>query len=129
MKQQRKWTDDEIETLKYAVESGCSVGRIAKMLRRTDRSVRAKAYKVGISFNEYKHKRSKEKFFDYQVRCPFFASFSQSEKRISCEGLDEGSLNCIKFNSEKLWVSKMNNHCCDEWSQCLVAKALEGKYE
>lgn len=63
---------------------------------------------------------------DAEVKCPFYASRQQDEKRIKCEGPVSGTTTQIVFKGSKKAYLKC--FCQDQYTKCRVYGMLIAKY-
>lgn len=61
------------------------------------------------------------------VLCPFYKKCCPTY--IVCEGLNKNGYISINFRSKIKRAEYMKKRCCAEWSECILAKALDSKYE
>ena len=119
--EKRKWTEKEKETLEKDLRQGKKVEEISKELGRTEKAIRVKVEKLGLSFSDFQ-------LADWNAKCPFFKAVF-TEGGICCEGVDEKStLICLFFD-----VQNQREHffsrCASEYMSCPIVKALLTKYE
>ena len=65
-------------------------------------------------------------FGDQDAICPFFKR--STEKRISCEGITDGCLTHIEFNSRNKKKMHRKIFCDRKYENCEVYRMLEDKY-
>lgn len=132
MSEKRNWNESEIELLVSSLEKGISTVRIADLLHRSVKSVECKINKMHLSKLEYKSKQIKQNYYAADVKCPFFVGSSKNtskNKKLICEGVNSYSSLYLHFANEGKWKEHLTKYCNNDWSNCLVAKMLMGKYE
>lgn len=60
------------------------------------------------------------------IECPFF--LTETGKTISCEGVEDGTKNLMRFESSEDKVAYIEEHCCHYPNECKLRKILEEKY-
>lgn len=119
--EKRKWTERETKTLYKFLRQGKSAKEIAQSLSRSEKAIRVKVEKLGLSFSDFQ-------MADYNAKCPFFRAVF-AEGGIICEGIDESSaVICLFFD-----VFKQRNHffsrCAEDYNACPWAQMLLKRYE
>lgn len=66
-------------------------------------------------------------FDDVNAVCPFFRY--SNERKISCEGITDGCVTNIEFNSKKKRDLHRRVFCNAKYKNCEIHKMLEEKYE
>lgn len=61
------------------------------------------------------------------ARCPFYSRTLPTY--IVCEGLTDGGYTSVNFKNKQRRKAFQDRYCCDDWQACLLAQALEKKYE
>lgn len=121
-----KWNDKEVDVLLKLLKEGKTPKEISVFLKRTEKGIRLKAERLGISFKDYKVRNNSDYISDF-VLCPFFESLEYPRK-ISCEGFFDGTDNYLIFKDKELFCSHINSCCNKNWENCLIAATLIKKY-
>lgn len=66
-------------------------------------------------------------FYDQEALCPFF--HRSTDKDITCEGITDGCITKIAFNSRKKKKMHSDIFCNKKYENCEVYRMLEKKYE
>jgi hypothetical protein len=64
---------------------------------------------------------------DVNAVCPFFRS--SGKRKISCEGITDGCITSLEFNSGRKRDLHRKVFCNKKWQNCEIARMLEEKYE
>lgn len=132
MSEKRRWDDSETELLIRSLENGLNTADIAQLLHRSPKSVECKITKMHLSKLQYKSKHIKQRYYPIDVKCPFFMLSSKNTsktKKLICEGVNSDSSLSLQFTDEGKWKEYLTTYCNNNWSGCLIAKMLTGKYE
>lgn len=64
------------------------------------------------------------------VRCPFYLHDDWAKKRITCEGILDGSSLALLYRRREDYETQLDVFCCDHYENCEVYRMLmETKYE
>ena len=63
-----------------------------------------------------------------EVQCPFY-QFSDGRRRVTCEGILEGSYLALIYKSRQDFKKQMEVFCCQHYDKCEVYRMLMEKYE
>lgn len=123
------WTKEEIEQTKAAYLSGLSLKQIAEQLGRSEKSIRNKLARSGISVDELKRRVPKLTYYDdCKVLCPFYLEF-QNAKSVTCEGIISKTVIVNKFANPEDFSNYFAKYCCSDYQSCPVSEKLFAKYE
>lgn len=64
---------------------------------------------------------------DVYVRCPFF--HCGDERKISCEGITDGCITTLEFNSKEKKRLHRRIFCNERYTNCEIYRMLEEIYE
>ena len=67
------------------------------------------------------------RFDDVDVKCPFFKG--SDDKRISCEGVVNGSIIIVAFSSKNKRNIQKNTFCDHKYENCELYCAIKEKYD
>lgn len=72
-----------------------------------------------------------EGYKSVDIICPYWVSLFESKRYscITCEGLYPSSYEVTEFQSRKQRESHIEQYCKCKYNDCLLAKALNKKYE
>lgn len=59
--------------------------------------------------------------------CPYY--IRESEKMITCEGVEDGTLIGTRFDSEPQKIEYQRRHCFEKCERCKHAENLDKKYD
>lgn len=63
-------------------------------------------------------------YVDYAAQCPFYKA--EDRDIIYCEGVTDKSVIQLAFSGSA--AAYKNKFCCENWKRCLIASALQSKY-
>lgn len=63
------------------------------------------------------------------VRCPFYVTDDQRAKRVTCEGVVEGSILATIYRNKADFQKQMEVFCCEYYQKCEIYRMLMEKYE
>ena len=63
------------------------------------------------------------------VRCPFYRYDDDKRKKISCEGIVDGSDITVTFGTKEDYLLHIDTFCCDHYKCCELYGLLLKKYE
>lgn len=121
MKEQRKWTKNELELLKKGISRGKKIKELALELGRSERAVRVKLSKLGLRREDFK-------LADYNAKCPFFLALFP-EGGICCEGFGKASAVICVFSDLSHRREHFFEYCGGNYKNCPLAKIIFEKYQ
>lgn len=66
-------------------------------------------------------------FNQVDVQCPFYRT--DSDRRITCEGIIDGSTLTLYYRKKQDYKIQMRTFCCNHYEKCEVYRMLLQKYE
>lgn len=121
MKEQRKWTENELEVLKKGISRGKKIKELALELGRSERAVRVKLSKLGLRREDFR-------LADYNAKCPFFRALFP-EGGICCEGVGKASAVICVFSDLSHRREHFFEYCGGNFKNCPLAKIIYEKYQ
>lgn len=70
----------------------------------------------------------KKSYRQNDVQCPFFRD-DDGKRRITCEGLIEGSTLALLYRNRRDFELQMQVFCCEHYRKCEIHRMLMEKYE
>ena len=67
-------------------------------------------------------------FLQVDVQCPFYR-YDDGRRRITCEGVTDGSSLAMLFRSREDYDTQIRVFCCEKYENCEVYRMLMEKYE
>ena len=118
----KRWTEEEVESLKQLSRQKMPDVRISAILGRSARSIRAKRERLRI-FSAASGKRSVS---SANARCPFFEHYGK--ERVCCSADDQTSVT-LSFKSARFFEDFAQNYCQNKWEECYIAAAITKHFE
>ena len=67
-------------------------------------------------------------FKQTEVECPFYR-FDDGRRRITCEGIMDGSSVALLFRERSDFDKQLEVFCCEHYKKCEIYRMLMEKYE
>ena len=67
------------------------------------------------------------RYDDVSAKCPFYQR--NSERKIVCEGIIEGSVTVQEFDKRSDKEAHRNKYCDNQYSRCKIYDILQKKYK
>lgn len=117
------WTKEDTQKLIELANRGMYNDEIAIELDKTESSVRAKAYRMGIEIRcDY------ERAVDSSnVLCPFFLRYGKD--CVYCEAWNSGGVIRTHFPEAKCFSEFVQKMCQNKYKECGLYSAIEKKYD
>lgn len=63
------------------------------------------------------------------VRCPFYLRDELKNRKISCEGVVEGSTLTTTYRRREDYLRRIDEYCCNQYKTCEIYRMLMDKYK
>ena len=67
-------------------------------------------------------------WYDHYAQCPYYQR-SDSKKTVTCQGVDDASKLCWRFEQTEDLMIQLKTFCCGRYKNCEVYQMLKGVYE